>query len=92
MNDQPSKVGHMEHMKLQNDLKENIRELEKKLEQSIKERDETLLKYEENEAAWQRKLSNLDQNQQSLFEMNSSLKDDNKELMMQIDKYMKRVK
>lgn len=52
MNDQPSKVGHMEHMKLQNDLKENIRELEKKLEQSIKERDETLLKYEENEAAW----------------------------------------
>lgn len=82
----------MEHMKLQNDLKENIRELEKKLEQSIKERDETLLKYEENEAAWKRKLSNLDQNQQSLFEMNSSLKDDNKELMMQIDKYMKRVK
>ena len=82
----------MEHMKLQNDLKENIRELEKKLEEAIKERDETLLKYEENEAAWQRKVSDLDQNQRSLFEMNSSLKDDNKELMMQIDKYMKRVK
>lgn len=50
----------MEHMKLQNDLKESIRELEKRLEQSIKERDETLLKYEENETAWQRKLSTLD--------------------------------
>lgn len=82
----------MEHIKLQNDLKENIRELEKKLEESIKERDETLSKYEENEAAWQRKLSKLEEDQRSLFEMNSSLKDDNKELMMQIDKYMKRVK
>lgn len=84
--------GHLEHMRLQNDLRETIQTLENKLKTTVAERDDTLTKYDENERNWKRKEDNLLKNQKDLFEMNSSLKDDNKELLMDIDKYIKRVK
>ena len=88
-NNQP---GHLEHMRLQNDLRETIQTLEYKLKTTVTERDDTLTKYDENERNWKRKEENLLKNQKDLFEMNGSLKDDNKELLVQIDKYIKRIK
>jgi len=41
---------------------------------------------------WEKKLKKLQIDQTSLLEMNESLKDDNKELIMQVDKYIKQFK
>jgi len=57
-----------------------------------KERDETIQKYEENEEMWKKKCDKLQKDQTAMLQMNSNLKDDNKDLMIQIDKYIKRVK
>jgi len=40
---------------------------------------------------WNKKMTKMQADQNSLFDINKSLKDDNKELMMQVDKYIKKV-
>lgn len=71
---------------------EQLTELTGRLSTAIKERDMTLKKFEENEQVWTKKLDKIQKDHQSMVEMNSSLKDDNKDLLIQIDKYIKRVK
>ena len=41
---------------------------------------------------WKSKLSKSQSDLKSFLEMNQSLKDDNKDLLLQLDKYMKRTK
>lgn len=41
---------------------------------------------------WKKKCDKLQKDQTAMLQMNSNLKDDNKDLMIQIDKYIKRVK
>ena len=56
------------------------------------ERDQTLDKYEQNEIMWDARNKKTQATSSSLLEMNQGLKDDNQELMMQVDKYIKRVR
>ena len=41
---------------------------------------------------WQKRVTKLQVDQASLLQMNQTLKEDNKELMMQVDKYINKVK
>ena len=47
--------NNFEHIKLQNNLRDTIADLEKKLEHAINERNITLTKYDENEQNWKAK-------------------------------------
>ena len=55
------------------------------------ERDHTIVKYEESEVMWTQKHSKLSAEHKRMIELSTGLKDDNKDLMIQIDKYIKRV-
>ena len=53
-----------------------------RLSAAIKERDMTLRKFEENEDMWTKKLDKVQKDHQCMMDMNSSLKDDNKDLLI----------
>jgi len=48
-------------------------------------------KFQENEAIWSKKVEKYSSDNDKLMEMNSSIKDDNKDLFIEIDKLVKRV-
>ena len=73
-------------------LQAQIDLLKAKQKELINERDITITKYEESEAMWTKKFDKLSNDYHKMIELNTGLKDDNKDLMIQIDKYIKRVK
>lgn len=72
-------------------FKEEIKGLEEKIEKLTEERDLTVAKFEEGQEVWEGKLQKSQKENKTLLEMNQGLKDDNKDLMLQIDKQIKRV-
>lgn len=63
-----------------------------KCEQVQIQRAEAIDKYDKNECYWKGKHQKLEMECNQLFEMNSQLKDDNNDLIVQIDKFNKRIK
>ena len=50
------------------------------------------MKYEENERYWKSKYTKVEKDNGQLFEMNKTLKEDNGDLLTQLDKFNKRIK
>jgi chromosome segregation ATPase len=71
---------------------EEVGKLKAQIEKLEKERDETITKFQENESLWSEKCDKLMKDNNHLMQMNSSLKDDNKDLLIEIDKALKRSK
>mgnify|MGYP006161196205 CR=1 FL=1 len=67
-------------------------DLTKRVQDVKGERDQTLDKFEQNEIMWASRAKKTQLTSKSLLDMNQGLKDDNQELMMQVDKYIKRVR
>lgn len=63
-----------------------------KLEKAQEERNQAITKYEENETYWKTKFSKVAKEANQLFEMNKSLKEDNSDILLQLDKFNKRIK
>lgn len=73
-------------------LKAQVADLTKRVQDVKGERDQTLDKFEQNEIMWASRAKKTQLTSKSLLDMNQGLKDDNQELMMQVDKYIKRVR
>jgi len=52
-----------------------------KLERVHEERNESIMKYEENERYWKSKYTKVEKDNGQLFEMNKTLKEDNGDLL-----------
>lgn len=73
-------------------LKEQVEKLKTQVKDLTEERDKTIEQFEANEKMWKSKNTKSQNDLKGFLEMNQSLKDDNKDLMIQLDKYIKRVK
>ena len=69
-----------------------MQQLKVKVEELQQERDETIGKFTENENIWAGKLKQVNEDKEQLIQMNTGLKDANKDLFIEIDKYVKRNK
>ena len=74
------------------DIHPQLLSLSTKLKETTHERDEAVARFNENEEVWTSKHTKLEKDKRNLLEINQSLKDDNKDLLMQIDKYLKRIR
>ena len=83
---------NMEENMVQLHLKEQVEKLKTKISDLTEERDKTIQQFEANEKVWKTKNTKSQNDLKGFLEMNQSLKDDNKDLMIQLDKYIKRVK
>ena len=63
-----------------------------KVERAVGERNEALEKYQEGERINRAKMARQAAENKSLYEMNESLKEDNHALILQLDKFTKRIK
>ena len=68
---------------------EQIEVLKAKLEEIRNDRDSTITKFNENEQLWTEKHEKVSKEKDALLEMIQSLKDDNKDLFIEIDKSRK---
>lgn len=78
--------------KLIDKLYGDVKELHIKVERLTNERNEVMEKYQESEKIWRGKQGKQHHENKSLYEMNESLKEDNHALIMQLDKFNKRIK
>ncbi len=70
----------------------DIKDLHLKLDRCQSDKAEAIGKYEDNEKYWKGKLGKLERESDQLFEMNRQLKEDNGDLLTQLDKFVKRIK
>ena len=73
-------------------LYDDNKELHTKVERLQGERGETMKKFDDNEKYWKAKYSKLEKENQQLFDLQKQLKDDNGDLLSQLDKFNKRIK
>lgn len=71
---------------------DQLQSLTKRLQQTIAERDMAAQKFQESEALWNAKSEKIQAEHKMMLEMSTEIKDDNKQLMMEIDKYLKRIR
>ena len=86
------KVSGKSNLQVDQLQKEKINNLNDQIDSLNKERDETLANYQKNETIWEKKLEKMGQDNESLVELVGTLKDDNKDILIETDKYIKRVK
>lgn len=82
----------IEKDKLIDKLYGDVKDLHIKVERITNERNEALEKFSESEKYWKQRQGKQSHENQTLFEMNESLKEDNQALLTQLDKFTKRIK
>ena len=71
---------------------DQLQSLTKRLQQTIAERDQAVQKFTDAETLWTTKADKQKAESKMLLEMSHELKNDNKQLMIEVDKYLKRIR
>ncbi|TNV86320.1 hypothetical protein FGO68_gene14015 [Halteria grandinella] len=78
--------------KLIDKLYYDVKDLHSKVDRVTQERNEAIEKFSESERYWRGKQAKQDKEYQTLFELNQSIKEDNSSILLQMDKFSKRIR
>ena len=87
-----NKEHMLEKDRLIEKLYSDIKEMHIRMERVTQERNDAVEKFSQSEKYWRQKVQKQERENESMSEMTHQLKDDNHSLLIQIDKFGKRIK
>lgn len=87
-----NKEHMLEKDRLIEKLYSDIKDMHIRMERVTQERNDAVEKFSQSEKYWRQKVQKQERENESMSEMTHQLKDDNHSLLIQIDKFGKRIK